>query len=362
MVVLKESRNDSLKDSPKVTPGADTEETGGATASTRGRLERSRLRQLSFRLLQVYVQVVRLGNISAAARALHLTQPTVSLQLKKLADTLGEALLESRDGRMQTTLTGAELYRAACDVLERFDALDDFIERARGGNVGHINIGIVTTAKYVLPRILGAFYRSYPDVKVTLNIGNRAHVLGRFERQEDDLYLFSHPPTGEQVLSARIVKNPLQLIAPREHWAAGASQLDFSALKRERFIVREPGSATRLMFESWCSAQGVVLENTLQIESNEAIRLSVASGLGLSVISAHTLREGQQGPDKPAILSVKGFPLVSNWYLVARRDRRLPYAAMALVEFMATHLGDCIEPEWVADDIEKLTARFSHAE
>ncbi|MEL4295086.1 LysR family transcriptional regulator [Shewanella sp. DNRA4] len=321
--------------------------------SSQGQLK---LRHLSFRLLEVYVQVVRLGNISAAARTLHLTQPTVSLQLKKLADILGEPLLNSIDGRMSPTLIGQELYRAACDTLSRFEDFDAFIQQARGGSIGHINIGLVTTAKYVVPRILGAFYRQFPQVKVTLNIGNRAHILGRFERQEDDLYLFSHPPSGEQVLSARIIKNPLQLIAPKDHWAVGRQQVRFSELKQERFIIREPGSATRLMFESWCSAQGIALSETMQIESNEAIRLSVASGLGLSVISAHTLQEGRE---KPAILSVNGFPLQSNWYLVGRRDKRLPYAAMQLVAFMATHLAECIEPEWVAADIQQLSAIFA---
>lgn len=321
--------------------------------SSQGQLK---LRHLSFRLLEVYVQVVRLGNISAAARTLHLTQPTVSLQLKKLADILGEPLLNSIDGRMSPTLIGQELYRAACDTLSRFEDFDAFIQQARGGSIGHINIGLVTTAKYVVPRILGAFYRQFPQVKLTLNIGNRAHILGRFERQEDDLYLFSHPPSGEQVLSARIIKNPLQLIAPKDHWAVGRQQVRFSELKQERFIIREPGSATRLMFESWCSAQGIALSETMQIESNEAIRLSVASGLGLSVISAHTLQEGRE---KPAILSVNGFPLQSNWYLVGRRDKRLPYAAMQLVAFMATHLAECIEPEWVAADIQQLSAIFA---
>lgn len=216
--------------------------------------------------------------------------------------------------------------------------------------------GIVTTAKYVLPRILGLFYRHFPKVKVTLNIGNRAHVLDRFERQEDDLYLFSHPPSGDKALSARIIKNPLQLIAPKNHWAVNHGQLSINELKNERFIVREPGSATRLMFESWCSAQGISLGDTMQIESNEAIRLSVTSGLGLSVISAHTLQEGLE---KSAILPVSGFPLESNWYLVGRKDRRLPYAAMQFIDFMSTHLAECIEPEWVAPDIDKLATLFT---
>lgn len=313
------------------------------------------IRHLSFRLLQVYVQVARLGNISAAARALHLTQPTVSLQLKKLREAVDEPLFTLREGRMEMTHVGEELYRAACDVLVRFDDFNGFLEQARGGSSGHIHLGIVTTAKYVLPRILGAFYRQFPKVSVTLNIGNRAHILERFSKQEDDLYVFSHPPSGTEAQATRILKNPLQIIAPLDHWATSREQLDFSDLRNERFLIREPGSATRMMFESWLSSQGIELADTMQIESNEAIRLGTASGLGLSVISAHTLQEGQE---KLAILPVQHFPLESHWYLVSRKDRRLPYAAMQLVKFMAEHLQECVEPQWVAPDIAHLADNF----
>ncbi|MCL2913853.1 LysR family transcriptional regulator [Shewanella corallii] len=309
------------------------------------------LRHLSFRLLQVFQEVVRQGSITAAAKALHLTQPTVSMQLKKLTELVGEPLLESRGGQLKPTEIGRELYQAVADVFTRFDDFNALLAQSREGRAGHINIGLVTTAKYVMPRILGAFYRHFPKVEVTLNIGNRAHVMSRFEQQLDDLYLFSHPPTGEQVRSARIIQNPLQLIAPRDHWAAAETHLSFSELTRERFLIREPGSATRMMFESWLSRQGHELRHTMQIESNEAIRLSVVSGLGLSVISGHTLQEGRE---RPAVLNVEGFPLKSHWYLVSRRDRRLSYAADQLVKFMASHLWDCIEPSWVAEDLSTL--------
>lgn len=320
-----------------------------------------RLKHLSMRLLEVFITVVRLGKVSAAARSLHLTQPTVSLQLKKMAELVGEPLLESRDGNMVPTDVGAEVYRAACDVLSRLDDLDSFLGGIREGSSGHIRIGLVTTAKYVMPRILGPFYRRFPGVQVTLSIGNRAHVLNRFEQQEDDLYLFSHPPAGERVLASRIISNPLRLIAPADHWAVGQKGLSFESLKAERFIMREPGSATRMMFESWLSARGIELSDTMQIESNEAIRLSVASGLGLSVISAHTLSEGDMGPEKPTVLDVADFPLRSNWYLVARRDKRLPQSALRLIRFMAENLGDCIDPRYVAGDIGNLASVFGKA-
>lgn len=315
------------------------------------------VRHLSFRLLQVYVQVVRLGNISAAARALHLTQPTVSLQLKNLREAINEPLFELINGQMQPTHVGQELYRAACDVLGRFDDFNDFLQEARGGQTGHISIGIVTTAKYILPRILGAFYREFPKVGVTINIGNRAHIIGRLERQDDDLYLFSNPPSGNYVNACRILKNPLQMIAPLDHWAAQRKRLKFSDLAEERFLIREPGSATRMLFEAWLSSHGFELANTMQIESNEAICLSVASGLGLSVISEHTLLEGRE---KLALLPLEGFPLESNWYLVSRKDRRSSYATEQLVRFIEKNLKNCVRPEWVVPDIESVLEDFLH--
>jgi len=316
------------------------------------------VRHLSFRLLQVYVQVVRQASVSGAARTLHLTQPTVSLQLKRLAEAVGEPLLDARGGQMLPTAAGAELYRAACDVLGRFDDFALSLDQLRGGSGGNISIGLVTTAKYILPRILGPFYRSYPKVGVTLHIGNRARILARFENGEDDLYVFSHPPSGPAVLAARMLKNPLQLIAPAGHWAAGRESVPFAELAHERFLVREPGSATRMMFEAWLSGQGIEIGTTMQIESNEAIRLSVASGLGLAVVSAHTLQEGRDGL---AVLRVDGLPIESHWYLVSRRDRRLPAAALSLVGFMAAHLPECVAPHFIAAGIGELAAHFAPA-
>ncbi|UOD32649.1 LysR family transcriptional regulator [Massilia violaceinigra] len=313
------------------------------------------VRHLSFRLLQVYVEVVRCASVSAAARVLHLTQPTVSLQLKRLAEAVGEPLFESGSARMEPTLAGRELYRAACDVLDRFDDFAGFLERARGGHAGHVRICVVTTAKYVLPRLLGPFAASYPNVEVRLSVANRARVLERFDKREDDLYLFSHPPSGPSVRSARMLKNPLQLIAPLGHWAAGVARLPFARLAGERFLMREPGSATRMMFEAWLSGRGLGLEKSMEIESNEAVRLSVASGLGLSVISEHTLQEGRE---RLAVLDVEGFPLESNWYLVAPRDRRLPYAARELVRFIGQHAADCIEADWIYPDIGQVAEDF----
>lgn len=310
------------------------------------------IRHLTFRLLQVYSAVVRSGSISQAAGQLHLTQPTVSLQIKRLTEAVGEPLLEVRDGQYQPTFVGRELYHAAQDALTRFDDFNDFLSDAAQGTKGHFGIGVVTTAQYVLPRLLSPYAQQYPAVDVTFNIGNRGHVLQRFQNQLDDLYLFSHPPTGDHVVSARFLRNPLVLIAPLQHWAAQRDEVEFSELANERFLMREPGSATRMVFENWLREQNFQLHKTLQIESNEVIRLSVETGLGLAVMSEHTL--AQRADSKVAIIKVRDFPLTSHWYLVRHGDRRLPIAAHNFIEFMNTHLGEWMEAKYILNELDAL--------
>lgn len=318
------------------------------------------VRHLTFRLLQVYVQVVRLGTVSAAARALHLTQPTVSLQLKKLSEEIGSPLFELRQQQLQLTHVGQQLYQAACDVLGRFEDFSLSLSEAEQGTSGHLSLGIVTTASYVMPQILGGFYRQFPNIKVTLNVANRAQMLARFEQQLDDLYVFSHPPIGHTVQAARILKNPLSLIAPAHHpLCSESSTLSMNQLRQYRFLLREPGSATRLMFESWLSSQGIELGDTMQIENNEAIRLGVAAGLGLAVVSAHSLP--RQHNDNVNVVQVTGFPLEGHWYLVRRKDRRLPQTGEQFIRYISQHLADCIEPKWIVHGIDQLNNALGSA-
>jgi DNA-binding transcriptional LysR family regulator len=316
------------------------------------------VRHLTFRLLQVYVAVVRSGSVSEAARQLHLTQPTVSQQLKRLTEAVGEPLLVTRQGRLVPSEAGRELYRASREVLGRFDDFQDYLEALRGGERGRFSIALVNTAQYVLPRLLGPYSHTFPEVDVTLHIGNRRQVLTRFERQDDDLYVFSHPPSLAHALAGRFLRNPLVVVAPHTHPLAGHERVTMSELLQERFLLREPGSATRMMFESWLQEHGLSLGPTLQMASNEAIRVGVAAGMGLAVLSEHVLP-----PEHPdiAILPVEGFPIESHWQFIVRRDRRLPHAALGFLRFASGHLDECLEPRFVANELRALLGRLEAA-
>ncbi|MBF8221217.1 LysR family transcriptional regulator [Halomonas sp. 328] len=315
-------------------------------------------RHLTFRLLQVYAAVVSSGSVSEAARRLHLTQPTVSQQLKRLAEAVGEPLLASRQGRLSPTEAGAELYRASREVLGRFDDFGDYLDALRGGERGRFSIALVNTAQYVLPRLMGPYSRAFPEVDMTVHIGNRRQMLTRFERQEDDLYVFSHPPSLAHAVAGRFLRNPLVAVAPRGHRLAGRERVAMSELLGERMLLREPGSATRMLFDSWLQEQGLTLGATLQMASNEAIRVGVASGMGLAVLSEHVLP-----PEHPdlVILPVAGLPLESHWQFIVRRDRRLSHAALGFLRFAEGHLGECVEPRFVCNELAGLLERLEAA-
>lgn len=301
-------------------------------------------RHLSFRLLQVFRQVVQSGSITTASRLLHLTQPTVSLQLKKLSDVVGEPLFEYQQQKLQLTAAGELLYQAAQDIDERLAEFSQQLSQQRSGNSGSISLAVVNTAQYLLPRILAAFNQAYPAVQVTLHIGNRARILERFEQQQDHLYLFSHPPRGDNVHARSVVPNPLYIVAPHHHWACNRVAVPFAQLTHERFLLREPGSATRMTFDAWLSSQATELHHSMQMETNEAIRLSVIAGLGLAVLSAHTLPVAMLPHQQLAILDVSGFPLSSHWYLVQHANKRLPQAALKLQHFIVEQLSDWQDP------------------
>lgn len=309
------------------------------------------IRHLTFRLLQVFVAVVRSGSISETARRLNLTQPTVSQQLKRLRETVGEPLLTQHHGHAEPTEAGRELYRACLDVLGRFEDFDDYLGELRGGDRGRFSVALVNTAQYVLPRILGPYSRHHPEVDVTVHIGNRQQMLARFDRLEDDLYVFSHPPSLEHAAAARFLRNPLVLIAPAGHALAPRESITFDELHAERFLLREPGSATRMLFESWLRGRGLQLGATLQMASNEAIRVSVSAGMGLAVLSQHVLPPRD---DSIVTLPVQGLPIESHWHFIARRDRHLPHAALGFLRFAQSSLGECIEEQWLCNEIGEM--------
>ncbi len=290
-------------------------------------------RLVTLRQLQILEAVARLGSFTRAAEELFLAQPTVSMQLRKLADTVGEPLFEQVGVRIYATQTGRELYQASREV---FDALSRFEMRVadlRGLKHGRLRLAVVTTAKFVAPHLLGQFSRAHPGIEVALVVTNRERLLERMADNLDDLYILGQPPDGANVECDPFVPNPLVVMASREHPLAGGRDIPLARLADEPFIMREPGSGTRDAVERLFASRGLRVPVRMELGSNEAVKQAIGAGLGISILSLHALvLEGTAG--RIAVLDVQGFPIRRQWYLAHPVGKELSVVARAFREFV----------------------------
>ena len=291
------------------------------------------IRYATLRQLQVFEASVRLGSFSRAAEELFVTQPTVSMQIKKLADALGLPLFEQVGRNVRPTEVGQELYKSCLRIFENLAHLEMKISDLKGMKRGRLRLGVVTTAKYFVPEVLGEFCRLYPGIDVALKVSNRDRIVERLNNYEDDLYIVGQAPTdGLEIESFPFAPNPLVVLASRDHPLVKEKNIPLSRIAQEPLILREPGSGIRDATLREFEAQGLEPNVRMELGSNEAIKHAVVGGLGLAVLSLHTLSlEGPNGP--VAILDVKGFPIMRQWHLVYPRGKDLSLVADAFLEF-----------------------------
>ena len=201
---------------------------------------------------------------------------------------------------------------------------------------GNLKLAILTTVKYTVPKLLGGFCAAHPGIDVAMVVGNREKLLQRLASNEDDLYIMGQPPEQMDVVSEAFADNPLVLVAPPDHPLVGHKAISPQRLAKEPFILREAGSGTRLTTEKFFAGHGIALKNRLEVGSNEAIKQTVAGGLGLAVLSAHTV-VSELALGELVQLDVRGFPLIRRWHVVYPRGKRLSAAALAFKDWMFEH-------------------------
>lgn len=283
---------------------------------------------VTFRQLRLFLALAETGSVSAAARVMHVTQPTASMQLREMTDNVGVPLYEVVSRRVRLTDAGQELARTARAMVGEWEAFNQRVDAMKGLTRGRLTVAVVSTAKYFMPRLLGSFCQQHPDIDVSLQVLNRDGVVARLRDNLDDLYIMSLPPTDIDLDDRVFLANPLAVVAPAGHPLAGRRSVPLDALRDERFVLRERGSGTRLAADAHFKRLRFTPQVRLELGSNEAVRESVAGQLGLSVLSLHALgpRPADQGV---VILPVEGFPIPSNWHVVRRRARQRSPIAQA---------------------------------
>lgn len=293
------------------------------------------LRNISLRQMQIFDAIVRLDGFTRAAEELFLSQPTVSMQIKKLEAGVGLPLFERIGKQIYLTDAGKIVQEHVSHILDSVANIEMETADLQGLKTGMLRLAVVTTAKYLAPRALGQFCDRYPGVDVALKVTNRERLLDRLTQNMDDLYIIGHPPELENAIFEPYLANPLVVLAPRTHPLAGQTDIEPEQLAAYPFIMRELGSGTRMAIENYFAQRGIKLKIRMELGSNEAIKQAIDAGLGISVLSRHTLALiGEQG--RLAILDVKGFPIPWQWCVGFNKGKRLSVIAKTFLNFLKT--------------------------
>lgn len=285
---------------------------------------------ITFRQLKVLLAVAKHQSITGAAQACHITQPSVSMQIKSLSDEVGLPLYEVLGKKVFLTAAGEALANTAKAIEDEMAFFEQSISAMKGHTQGQLRIAIASTAKYFVPRMLGDFYKHYPEIDISFEVLNRDGVVNRLRNNADDLYILSIPPKDIELEHHAFLENPLVIIAPLAHPLLSKKKVKRQHLENELFILREMGSGTRLTCNAFFEKHQFFPKVRLELGSNEAIKQAVAGGLGLAIISKHALTQDLER-EGLAILPVENFPLISNWWILYPKGKRLsPIASVFL--------------------------------
>lgn len=288
---------------------------------------------VTLRQLQVFEAVARHLSFTRAAEELYLTQPAVSMQVKQLEGAVGLPLFEQLGKRIHLTEAGRAMQRYSRVVAEQLREAQQVIEELKGIEGGRLQITVASTVNYFATRLLSAFCQRYKGVHVSLDVTNRENLLRQLETNETDIVLMGQPPEELDAVAEPFMDNPLVVIAPPDHPLTHRRKIPLSELRHETFLMRERGSGTRMAMERFFSEKGIKPSSSIEMTSNEAIKQSVEAGLGLGIVSAHTV-ELELEVERLKILDVESFPIMRRWYVVHRRGKRLSAAATAFKDFV----------------------------
>lgn len=293
---------------------------------------------LTLRQLKVFESVARHLSYTQAAHELHLTQPAVSMQVKQLEESVGLPLFEQMGKKIYLTEAGQEMKHYSREISRQLVELDEVIEGLKGVERGHLSISVASTANYFGTRLLAAFTQKYPGTSFSLDVTNRETLLRQLENNEKDLVIMGRPPEDMGLTVESFMDNPLVVIAPPGHPLAKEKSIPLSRLQEETFVVREAGSGTFIAMERFFNSHGVRLNTGMEMTSNEAIKQSVEAGLGLGIVSIHTL-ELELEAKRLVVLDIDDLPILRHWYVVHRQGKRLSPVASVFKDFVLKESG-----------------------
>jgi DNA-binding transcriptional LysR family regulator len=288
---------------------------------------------VTFRQLKVFEAVARLLSYTNAAKELYLSQPAVSMQIKQLEENVGLPLLEQVGKKIYLTEAGNEMYHYARSIARELDEAASIMKQLKGVESGKLEITVATTANAFVTKMLAMFKKTHSGVTISLDVTNRERLLEQLRANEKDIAIMGRPPISEGLVAESFADNPLVIVASPDHPLAGKKNIPLNILQNETFVVREKGSGTRTAMQRFFDKHNMEITTSMEMNENEEIKQSVQAGMGLGIVSVHTL-ELELDTNRLVILNVEDFPIMRHWYLVHLEEKRLPPIAQAFKQFV----------------------------
>lgn len=300
------------------------------------------MKNATLRQLKVFETVARHLSFSRAAEELHLTQPAVSTQVRQLEHHVGLPLFEQLGKKIYLTPAGVEMLHYSRSIIQQFREAEDAMAQLRGISGGRLNVAVISAGDYFFPRLLAEFISRHDGVALNLAVHNREELLHQLAGNMTDLAVMVRPPEGMDTINESFAPHPYVIVAAPDHPLVGKRRIPLAALADEPFIVREKGSDTWNSMQEGFAGRLANLRIAMEIKSTETIKQAVIANMGIAFLSAHTvaleLRTGHL-----AVLDIEDFPVMLNWYVVHRKNKRLPPVALAFKHFLMEDGATLIE-------------------
>ncbi|GAB5522984.1 MAG: LysR family transcriptional regulator PycR [Roseivirga sp.] len=298
--------------------------------------------------LKVFYEIAENQSITRASEALFLSQPAVSIQLKKFQDQFDIPLTEVIGRQLYVTDFGKEIAQVAKNILDQAEEIRYKTLAYQGELVGQLKIAVVSTAKYVMPYFLYGFLRKHTGVDLVMDVTNKATVLANLDKNTVDFTLMSTMPESDQIERMALMKNKLVLVvSPKLMEVDGITSRN--VLEQLPLIFREPGSSTRNAMEDFLSKNDIYAKKKIELTSNEAVKQATIAGLGSSIMPLIGIRNELEKGDL-RIIRLPGLPIVSTWYLAWLKNKKFSPAAQAYLEYIEQEKDEIIQQEFIVPD------------
>jgi len=291
--------------------------------------------------LEVFLKIAEFQSVTKASEALYLTQPAVSIQLKKFQEQFKIPLFEVVGRRIYITEFGEEIALAARKIIEEVQAINYKALSFEGELAGKLRIAIVSTAKYTMPYFISDFINDNRGVDLVMDVTNKAAVIQSLENNEVDFAMVSTIPKKLKISRIELMENKLYMVGGK-HYKHQGTYLSKEEFQKLPLIYREQGSATRLAMEKFIDSRKISTYKTMELTSNEALKQAVISGLGYSIMPLIGLKNAI-GLGELQIIPVKGLPIVTNWNLIWLSSKKMSTIAKRLIQHIETNKEDIIQ-------------------